>query len=120
MAQTDLYITAAAAILSKDPTRKTKTPAWRIQVPDRAIGFSDGINWTLRTKIRHTISAILSCFSADGYWAYQLSVVADDADQGITHIVRGQDLLVSTPRQIYLQQCPRRSHTGLRLPSPIP
>ena len=42
---------------------------------------------------------------ADGFWAYQLAVVADDAEQGITHIVRGQDLLVSTPRQIYLQQC---------------
>ena len=42
---------------------------------------------------------------ADGFWAYQLAVVADDADQGITHIVRGQDLLVSTPRQIYLQHC---------------
>lgn len=41
---------------------------------------------------------------ADGFWAYQLAVVVDDAQQGVTDIVRGADLIDSTPRQIYLQQ----------------
>lgn len=42
---------------------------------------------------------------ADGFWAYQLAVVVDDELQGISHIVRGVDLLDSTARQIYLQNC---------------
>lgn len=48
---------------------------------------------------------------ADGLWSYQLAVVIDDAAQGITHIVRGEDLADNTPRQIHLQQL-------LRLPTP--
>ena len=86
------------------PDTQNKTPAWRIQVPDRVIGFSDGIVGYYTQNLAHDIGDFV-LLRADGYWAYQLAVVADDADQGITHIVRGQDLLVSTPRQIYLQQC---------------
>ena len=48
---------------------------------------------------------------ADGLWAYQLAVVVDDADQGITHVVRGEDLADNTPRQILLQ-------SALGLPTP--
>ena len=48
---------------------------------------------------------------ADGLWSYQLAVVVDDADQGITHVVRGEDLADNTPRQILLQ-------SALRLPTP--
>jgi len=49
---------------------------------------------------------------ADGLWAYQLAVVVDDAEQGITHVVRGEDLADNTPRQIALQQA-----LGLPLPA---
>ena len=48
---------------------------------------------------------------ADGLWAYQLAVVVDDADQGVTHVVRGEDLADNTPRQILLQR-------ALDLPTP--
>lgn len=60
---------------------------------------------------------------ADGLWAYQLAVVVDDAQQGVTHVVRGEDLADNTPRQMLLQQalglpCPRYLHTPLvRLPN---
>ncbi len=55
---------------------------------------------------------------ADGLWAYQLAVVVDDADQGVTHVVRGEDLADNTPRQIHLQRLlgaptPRYLHTPL-------
>jgi glutamyl-Q tRNA(Asp) synthetase len=49
---------------------------------------------------------------ADGLWAYQLTVVVDDAEQGVTHVVRGEDLADNTPRQIHLQHV-------LGLPTPI-
>ena len=81
-----------------------KTPAWRLRVPDGVIGFDDGIVGHYAQNPARDIGDFV-LLRADGFWAYQLAVVADDAEQGVTHIVRGQDLLVSTPRQIWLQRC---------------
>ena len=88
----------------EDRPHTDKPPAWRIRVNDETIGFDDGIVGHYAQNLARDIGDFV-LLRADGFWAYQLAVVADDADHGITHIVRGQDLLVSTPRQIYLQRC---------------
>lgn len=88
--------------------------AWRVRVPDGAaatICFND--RWQGRQC--QNLATELGDFvlrRADGLWAYQLAVVVDDAAQGITHVVRGADLLDSTPRQIHLQHL-------LGLPTPV-
>ena len=85
-------------------TATAKTPAWRIRVPEAVYGFDDAVVGHYRQRLAADVGDFV-LLRADGFWAYQLAVVADDAEQGITHIVRGQDLLVSTPRQLFLQQC---------------
>ncbi|QEY23749.1 tRNA glutamyl-Q(34) synthetase GluQRS [Neisseria animalis] len=89
---------------SQRPSDNGKAPAWRLRVADEIVGFTDGIVGGYAQNLERDIGDFV-LLRADGFWAYQLAVVADDADQGVTHIVRGQDLLVSTPRQIYLQRC---------------
>lgn len=82
--------------------------AYRLRVPDpghidELIIFDD--RWLGRVQQHLAIEVgdfVLK--RADGYWAYQLAVVVDDAEQGVTHVVRGADLLDSTGRQIYLQR----------------
>ncbi len=86
------------------PPVEAKTPAWRLRVPDEEIGFEDKVVGHYAQRLARDIGDFV-LLRADGFWAYQLAVVVDDAQQGITHIVRGQDLLVSTPRQIWLQRC---------------
>lgn len=84
--------------------RPRPDPSVRLRVPHGAIvGFED----ELRGPQRQDVAAEVGDFvlrRADGLWAYQLAVVVDDADQGMTAVVRGADLLDSTPRQILLQQ----------------
>ncbi|ACC71259.1 tRNA glutamyl-Q(34) synthetase GluQRS [Paraburkholderia phymatum] len=81
--------------------------AWRLRVPDgdaAIVTFDD--RWQGR-QVQNLATEVgdFVLRRADDQWAYQLAVVVDDADQGITHIVRGADLLDSTARQIYLQRC---------------
>lgn len=80
----------------------------RVRVPDAGMD-DDAISFTDRfagTVIQHLASEsgdfVLK--RGDGFWAYQLAVVVDDAEQGVTDVVRGTDLIDSTARQIYLQR----------------
>jgi glutamyl-Q tRNA(Asp) synthetase len=78
----------------------------RLRVPDAGM---DAITFTDRFagKVTQRLAGESGDFvlkRADGYWAYQLAVVVDDAEQGVTDIVRGADLIDSTARQIYLQR----------------
>ena len=90
--------------------RKTKAPAWRVQVPDEVIGFTDGhMGWYEENLARDCGDFYLR--RGDGVFAYQLAVVVDDALMGVTEVVRGADLLSSTPRQLWL-------YRELGLPAP--
>ncbi|MES2841154.1 MAG: tRNA glutamyl-Q(34) synthetase GluQRS [Pseudomonadota bacterium] len=85
--------------------------AWRLQIPD-----TPDVAWTDRRLGPQTqnVATEVGDFvlkRADGLWAYQLAVVVDDAAQGITHVVRGEDLADNTARQILLQR-------ALGLPTP--
>jgi glutamyl-Q tRNA(Asp) synthetase len=86
------------------PGRTTRS--LRLRVPEQGadiITFTDRFAGTVSQRLASE-SGDFVLKRADGYWAYQLAVVVDDAGQGVTDIVRGADLLESTPRQIYLQR----------------
>lgn len=77
--------------------------AWRLRVPDAPVSFDDRACGSIVQCLPRDVGDFV-VRRADGLWAYQLAVVVDDADQGITDVVRGADLLDNTPRQIALQR----------------
>ena len=76
----------------------TRSPALRLRVPDEDVGFVDGHMGEYRENLARDCGDFLLRRS-DGMFAYQLAVVVDDAAMGVTEVVRGADLLDSTPRQ---------------------
>ena len=80
---------------------KIRAPAWRVQVPDEVIAFEDGHMGHYEENLARDCGDFF-LRRADGVFAYQLAVVVDDALMGVDEVVRGSDLLSSTPRQLWL------------------
>ena len=89
---------------------KKRPPALRLRVPEEPWGFTDGHLGAYVENLARDCGDFLLRRS-DGMFAYQLAVVVDDAAMGVTEVVRGADLLDSTPRQLYLY-----SLLGLKAP----
>ena len=88
--------------------------AWRLRVDDEEVAFEDRLQGLVAQRLDYDVGDFV-LLRADGLFAYQLAVTVDDEFQGISDIVRGADLLASTPRQIWLQRClgfatPRYAH----------
>lgn len=99
------------------PMRADGPHAWRLRVDHQAIEFNDGLQGSHCIDLQQSIGDFV-IKRRDGWFAYQLAVVVDDAAQGITEVVRGYDLLLNTPRQIAVQRAlslatPRYLHLPL-------
>jgi glutamyl-Q tRNA(Asp) synthetase len=108
-----------APIDPNGPLTVTRPCAWRMRVPTGMLLWQDR---RLGAQAQDVVTEVgdFVLKRADGYWAYQLAVVVDDLAQGVTHIVRGEDLADNTPRQILLLQSlgyptPSYLHTPLVL-----
>jgi glutamyl-tRNA synthetase len=96
-----------------------RAPALRFRVPPGLVAFDDGRAGHVEQDVEQVVGDFV-VQRADGTPAYQLAVVVDDAAMGIEHVVRGEDLLGSTPRQILLYRAlsrpvPRFTHVPLVL-----
>ncbi|MDP3540168.1 MAG: tRNA glutamyl-Q(34) synthetase GluQRS [Azonexus sp.] len=88
--------------------------AWRLRVGNEELAFEDRLQGRVAQHLEQDVGDFVLC-RADGLFAYQLVAAVDDHFLGISDIVRGADLLASTPRQIWLQRClgfaePRYAH----------
>ncbi len=100
---TFVYPGTCRALTDAQRAAMARMPAWRVRVPAQTVRFTDG----LQGPCAQALDAACGDFiirRSDGVYAYQLAVVTDDAAAGVTQVVRGRDLLGSTPRQIWLQR----------------
>ena len=94
-----------AALTPSDIAQRsvTRLPGWRVRVPQKSVTFPDGCQGEYTQDLARDCGDFL-IRRFDGAWAYQLAVVVDDAAMGVTQVVRGRDLLPSTPRQLWLYE----------------
>jgi glutamyl-Q tRNA(Asp) synthetase len=102
---------------NRPPVVQPGSHALRLAVADRTIRFDDRVQGPVVQDLSREVGDFI-LFRRDQAFAYHLATAVDDADQGITDIVRGNDLLESTPRQIHLQELlalptPRYAHTPI-------
>ena len=112
-----LYAGTCRNLTPAQRAKKTKAPAWRLKVPDAVWTVEDRLQGPYRENLARACGDFI-IRRADGVYAYQLAVVVDDAAAGVTEVVRGLDLLSSTPRQLYLYdrlglQAPDFAHVPL-------
>ena len=100
---TVLYAGTCRNLTPEERAARTKAPCWRVRVPDEDVSFTDGVQGEYTQNLAHGCGDFI-LRRADGVYAYQLAVVTDDAEAGVTQVVRGSDLLSSTLRQIWLQR----------------
>ncbi len=100
---TFIYAGTCRKLSEEERSQKTRSPSWRVCVPDRDISFTDGVFGSQKENLQLECGDFI-LRRADGVYAYQLAVVCDDALGKITEVVRGMDLLGSTARQIWLYE----------------
>lgn len=98
-----IYAGTCRNLTEAERAEKKKTPAWRVCVPEETVCFTDGVFGGVSENLAKDCGDFILRRS-DGTYAYQLAVVVDDGEAGVTEIVRGCDLLSSTPRQLWLQR----------------
>src|SRR5512138_3594293 len=113
------YPGTCAALSAAEVARRasTRRPAWRLRVPPGAVVFEDGVHGPRAVDVLAEVGDFV-VMRADGVAAYQLAVVVDDAAMEVTDVVRGDDLLSSTARQLLLYRAlglaaPRFAHVPL-------
>jgi glutamyl-tRNA synthetase len=101
-----------------DPGRPMKrAPSLRVRVPDEEVAYEDGVAGRVAQNLAREVGDFV-VRRGDGVFAYQLAVVVDDLAMGVTDVVRGADLVSSTPRQVWLARGlggapPRYAHVPL-------
>lgn len=100
---TAIYAGTCRDLKPEERAQKTRRPAWRVRVPEEQITFHDRLQGAYTENLARDCGDFIVRRS-DGVYAYQLAVVTDDAEGGVTEVVRGRDLLSSSPRQIWLQR----------------
>lgn len=114
-----IYQGTCRSLSAEEITAKTRLrlPAWRVRVPDREVSFTD-LHYGPYTENLSQECGDFIVRRADGVYAYQLAAALDDGLMGVTEVIRGNDLLSSSPRQIWLHELfefapPRYGHIPL-------